>query len=1386
MAEFTEQDTRRRTPTVPTPDEQERTTQQAQTDTPTDAEARTDAVRAPFSTRLLASQKTLGNQHTQRQLARQHSDDDDERDDPAEDAPDNEALLSIGATTPPADDDSTDSPRNQFTLLSSLHSRIALQRAPDEDEEQSATDTDVSAQTSAPVDDAQSVEATDDPAASDRSEGTDAPTDDASATDQQATDDTGDTGESATSGPSASQGDTPAPTSGNEQTSASATTGTAPVGGAPAATDQEILPDPTLTEQDQSRLTTVQDEANTVATEHTEMPSSTEQTTDARAAVTEPEQETQGKAEEDLFAELGSRPRPSPEVLELCDRIRQAIRERRPPDEDSLTSADPEAMAKDAGKELDGEIDRDVERVDDEYDELDTDPSGQREKEPQPPEDVPEEAKESAQVDAKQAVPEGNSPDEISLDQQVEENQAQIDAATSEYQETADLVESGPLQDARDAQSELEESARVDTTKVLARQQSIQADAQASMDELQARALQSMREARRTTVTENSNQRDQMIQSEEDQRTQVGQQANQIYADAQQRVDELMAELPTMAMERWEAGVAILSTRFKQSLAKVDAWIEERHSGVGGFFNELGDAIFGLPDWITDEYDRAEQAFGDGVCNLLTEISTEVDSVVKTCEAIIANARQQIRQLFASLPENLQGWAQEQQAQFDNKLNALNQQVQTTRKTFTQELTQKAAGAVQEMREEVHALREKAKGLIGRIQASIEAFIEDPARFIINGLLEIVGIAKAAFWGVVNRIGDSIDAIAAAPLTFANNLVNALGTGFQLFFDNIPTHLLDGMFSWLFSRLSDVGVEAPRDFSLKSLVTFFMQVMGFTWDRIKRLLAKRVGEENVEMVEKAWSLMSELIEMGPEGIFSLVEETLDPQNILDVILETAIEFIVETLIKQVAMRLLGLLNPAGAVLQAIEVIYKVLSWLFENAARIFGLIETVVGGIADIINGNIGGMAKAIEESLARLLPIVIDFLADFLGLGNLPKKVANAIENVQEFVEEAIDEALDFIAKKAKKLLAKIGLGDEDEETAKDRNSEDERTEKQKQEALNQATMQAHKMLKNEKKVAQEVELDIHDILVPKYRLTNAKVVKHGRVDDKSPEYKYQAVLAIDSLQAETPIVFKRPQEAQVKLDQAVVEAQSILNAPNITPKEAEIAIQKRVIEKYELDGVTVKRAGDPVEKGEDTFDPYVAVLTSDILSEETDVVLKPAGASSAEAQEAVTDLKQQSQQHHNEEGEITKEEAQKVAANVYEAHSDTLTHVTVVDGEDTWDYDYDVIQRSKTSGGKKEDEKPPENPIDECTFVKVTTSGSKTTYHFRKTGDIATAEEDFNSIVANSTKIPIGATGQTSDGRTANYRSKSSEGSVTLEIQTKDERGRVVQDIKIRYQAE
>ena len=204
-------------------------------------------------------------------------------------------------------------------------------------------------------------------------------------------------------------------------------------------------------------------------------------------------------------------------------------------------------------------------------------------------------------------------------------------------------------------------------------------------------------------------------------------------------------------------------------------------------------------------------------------------------------------------------------------------------------------------------------------------------------------------------------------------------------------------------------MQIPKDFSLRSIVTFFLQIMGITWPNIRKILAKKIGEKNVALIEKVYSLVSLLIEKGPEGIFEMIKEKLDPQAIVDQVIDMAIDYMVTAIAKQVAVRLLLLFNPAGAILQAIEAIYRVLKWVFQNAAKIFTLIETIVNGLADIIAGNVGGFAAAVERGLAMLIPPVLGFIADYFSLGDLPQAVAKQIKSFREWILGLIEKAFDL-----------------------------------------------------------------------------------------------------------------------------------------------------------------------------------------------------------------------------------------------------------------------------------------------------------------------------------------------------------------------------------------
>jgi hypothetical protein len=793
----------------------------------------------------------------------------------------------------------------------------------------------------------------------------------------------------------------------------------------PDALREPQMPPPPeeLSAAEKARLNKVEERADGAVDATTDLPPAEAQVGDARGAVQEPQAETKARAGDALVEALDQRPAPSPEIEQLCKDIRKAIKAKRPPDEDSLVKAKPKDMAQQAGSQMNASVEGDAQRVQGQYDQLQAPPAGTPEKtaEPLPPPPGPAE---TPALGAAGAAPGGVPAEKVSLDADVEAGAKQMEEAGMES-EPAKLVQDGPIAEARAAQGELAETAARDPQEVLAEQKDVLAGAQNDMAALQASALASLKSGRSKTTEEGRSQQTGMVGSEEEMRTKAGADAQAIFDSAQKRVNDLLTPLPKTAMAKWEAGVKVLSTEFEQTLSKVKKWIDDRHDST---VLAVWDAVTGLPGWVTEEYDRAEEKFGEGVCALIREISTEVNGVIAACETIIDTSRKEIDGVFAALPAELQGWAAEQQASFGKQLDGLADKAQKTKSDFTRELTEKAASAVQEVRQKVHELREAAKGLLGKLADAVNAFLEDPAKFIIDGLLKLVGIAPSAFWALVDRIGQAIDAIADDPMNFVNNLMAALGKGFSQFFDNIGSHLLKGLLEWLFSGLGSVGVTIPSDLSLKSIITFFLQLMGLSWANIRKILAKHIGEKNVALIEKAWELVSMLIEKGPEGIFELVQEQLDPANLLSMVLEAATEYLITALIKAVTPRILLMFNPAGAIIQAIEAIFRVLSWVFNNAAKIFSLVETIVNGVTDLIAGNIGGMANAIETGLAKLIPPVIDFLASYLGLGDLPEAIAGVIKGFQKQVLAIVDKIIGFLAKKAADLLKKLGLGGKDE----------------------------------------------------------------------------------------------------------------------------------------------------------------------------------------------------------------------------------------------------------------------------------------------------------------------------------------------------------------------
>jgi hypothetical protein len=786
---------------------------------------------------------------------------------------------------------------------------------------------------------------------------------------------------------------------------------------------EPIMPTPPteLSEANKQRLSKSQAAARKTSKSSRRLPGEEVLTQEAQAGVTEPTEETRARVGSELTKELKQRPQPSPQIEELCKNIERAIRHRRPPDEDSLLEADPKGAADEVGNQLNESISNDTENINKQYDPLDNPPAGEKQQIGVAPELPPDRFKQE-EINASEAAPD---PIEISLEEDVENTQAAMEKAGMVTEVTSEINDpSNPIVSSRDAHGELKKTSDEDTKAAIAKQDEILASSQANMQDLQAQALEALQQSRSSTIKGGGSQQVNMVGTEEQKRAAVGNRAEEIFKGAQKNVNNLLQPLTKNAMDKWRAGKEKESIKFKAHLAKVQSWVDERHSGIGGAFLGALDYVTGLPGWVTTHYNRAEKAFGDGICDLIREISREVNSVIAACEQLIDNAETEISNLFDKASDELGDWALQQKERFAGRLDGLRNKVHETQENFNRDLANQAAQAVQEVREEVHALREAAKGLIGKIAEAVAAFIEDPLKFIIEGLLKLVGIEPASFWSLVNKIKQAISDIANDPIGFGVNLLSAIGQGFQQFFDNFATHLLGGLLDWLFSGLGAMGIMIPTDFSLSSIVTFFLQLMGFTWEKIREMLVDFIGPQYVEWIEQAINFMTTLIEQGPAGILELIKDQLQPQKILDMILETAKNFLVEAIATQVAIKVATLFVPGGVIVEAVRAIYSVLKWVFQNAAKIFRLIETIVNGIAKIIAGDISGMASAIELALRFLLTAVINFLANYFSLGALPEKVADTVRTMKDWVSNMIRSALKWVSNQAKNLLGRLGIG--------------------------------------------------------------------------------------------------------------------------------------------------------------------------------------------------------------------------------------------------------------------------------------------------------------------------------------------------------------------------
>ncbi|WP_281233224.1 eCIS core domain-containing protein [Flavobacterium gelatinilyticum] len=292
------------------------------------------------------------------------------------------------------------------------------------------------------------------------------------------------------------------------------------------------------------------------------------------------------------------------------------------------------------------------------------------------------------------------------------------------------------------------------------------------------------------------------------------------------------------------------------------------------------------------------------------------------------------------------------------------------------------------------------------------AFVAEIIRIVIMAILEIMNFPFDLIGNIISRAMQAIDDIKKDPIGFLKNILRAIKQGFVQFFSNIVNHLINGVTGWLMSELKDANLPVLTDFSLKGVISWVLEVLGISMEKIWEKLAAhpRIGPARVAKIrgmintlEGIWTFIKDVQERGMAAIWDKIQEQLS--NLWNTLLDSVKNFVMERIVNRITAKLLSMLDPTGimAVINGAMALYNAIESFVKYLREMLEVVNSFVNGVADIAKGNVTTAANYLERTMGEAMPIVIGFLANQVGLTGIGAKIGEMIISVQKMVDEAL-----------------------------------------------------------------------------------------------------------------------------------------------------------------------------------------------------------------------------------------------------------------------------------------------------------------------------------------------------------------------------------------------
>jgi hypothetical protein len=315
---------------------------------------------------------------------------------------------------------------------------------------------------------------------------------------------------------------------------------------------------------------------------------------------------------------------------------------------------------------------------------------------------------------------------------------------------------------------------------------------------------------------------------------------------------------------------------------------------------------------------------------------------------------------------------------------------------------------------------------LGKVAGAFASFVGDFIGWgmgtVINLLQIIVEVVAPGVMPYIRRAAGAFETILRNPVAFVRTLVSAAMLGFRQFAGRFLAHLRGSLVGWLTGAMAGAGVYVPQGFTLREILRFALSVVGLTWANIRAKLVRATSETVVRTLETGFDIVRTLVTEGPAAAWQQIVEGV--ANLRDMVIEQVMEFVRARVVQAAVTRLLSLLTPAGAFIQAIIAAYNTVMFFVERLRQIAQVAASFIDSLATIAAGTIAPAANRVERTMVGLLTLVISFLARIAGLGRVSDAVVGIINRVRLPIDRALDRVVAWIVAQARRAGRLVASG--------------------------------------------------------------------------------------------------------------------------------------------------------------------------------------------------------------------------------------------------------------------------------------------------------------------------------------------------------------------------